>query len=629
MRCLRKDPERRFQNMADVKVALAELRDESDSATQTAPQAGLALRIKRRRLAILLILPLVIAVAWVLWRRIGGEVQSPVVTQLTTYAGSEGSPSFSPDGSQVAFAWNGEKEDNSDIYVKIVGEANALRLTTNPGADARPAWSPDGRRIAFMRFAPGDAGGIYLISPLGGAEQKLVNFVGAGQMSWSPDGKFLAIDRGSTSRQETGPAIGATRASALVLLPLGGGEPRPISTPPAPGWDWCPAFSPDGRQLAYARCSGSSMCDLYIQELGPDCAPRGDRRRITRQEMFINGLAWSPDGKSLIFGASVGHGVVTYLWRVDAKGTSPPARIELAGRRVAEPAIAPAGNRMAFARRQGNQDIWRYTLGGVAEPFLTSSLIEWHPRFSTDGKKVVFSSDRGGETFEIWVANADGSNPVPVTDRVGRYVGSPDWSPDGRWIAFDCQTKEGNWNIWVVETSGAGLRRVTSGPSDEHIPTWSRDGRSIYFDSNRTGRYEIWRVAFAGGQPEQITANGGHTAFESFDGKTLYYTKDTQAAPSPIFEMRLAGKQERQVVDHVSFRAFAVVEDGIYYIGRREDDRRYPLRFHPFSASRDREITRLENVSNYSLTVSPDRKGFLFTKSVTTGTDLMLVENFR
>jgi Tol biopolymer transport system component len=465
-----------------------------------------------------------------------------------------------------------------------------------------------------MRFGQGENRGIYLISPLGGTEQKLASFVGYGQMSWSPDGKFLAVARG------------ANRDSALVLVPIGGGEAPRLPIPAAPGWDWCPAFSPDGLKLAYARCSGSSMCDVYVQELSTDRAPQGERRRITRQDIFINGLAWSEDGKSLIFGASVGHGVTTYLWRVDAKGTNPPVRIELAGRRVSGPAVAVAGHRLAFTRLQGNADIWRYASGGVAEPFLTSSLIEWHPRFSPDGKKVVFSSDRGGDTFEIWVANADGSNPVPVTNQVGRYMGSPDWSPDGRWIAFDCQSKEGPWKVWVVEATGIGLRRLTSDPSDEVIPIWSRDGKSVYFRSNRSGRDETWRIAFTGGPPEQITTNGGHTAVESVDGKVLYYTK---GEPSPIFEMPLANKRERQIIDYVFARAFAVVEDGIYYIGRRGDDRRHPLLFHQFATGRVKEITRLESVQNYGLTVSPDQRTFLFTKSVATGSDIMLVENFR
>src|SRR5262249_55160390 len=74
---------------------------------------------------------------------------------LTSYPGIEMQPSFSPDGNQVAFAWNGEKQDNFDIYVKLIGAGGNLRLTTHPADDYSPAWSPDGRSIAFLRKLPG------------------------------------------------------------------------------------------------------------------------------------------------------------------------------------------------------------------------------------------------------------------------------------------------------------------------------------------------------------------------------------------------------------------------------------------------------------------------------------------
>src|ERR1700682_6428111 len=94
---------------------------------------------------------------------------------------------------QVAISWDGEKGNNVDIYVKLVGETNALRLTTDPATDRYPAWSPDGKRIAVERSGPKGPIGIYTISALGGSEQKLTDFPADGQMSWSSDGKWLAV----------------------------------------------------------------------------------------------------------------------------------------------------------------------------------------------------------------------------------------------------------------------------------------------------------------------------------------------------------------------------------------------------------------------------------------------------
>ena len=110
---------------------------------------------------------------------------------LTSLTGWEFFPTFSPDGEQVAFSWNGTKQDNWDVYVTLVGSSDVRRLTSDLGEDARPTWSPDGRQIAFVRQRADDST-IHLVSPLGGAERRLGDFRGADSLDWSPDGKWLA-----------------------------------------------------------------------------------------------------------------------------------------------------------------------------------------------------------------------------------------------------------------------------------------------------------------------------------------------------------------------------------------------------------------------------------------------------
>ena len=619
LRCLRKDPEWRWQNMADLRVALRELHQQTGSRLAEATVAPAKGR-RRWRLAALVVLPLVLAGGWLLWKRGGFELPPPRVVQLTSYPGSEQYPCFSPDGNQVAFTWGGEKGDNRDIYVKLVGETNALRLTTDPARDQYPAWSPDGKRIAFQRSAPGRATSIYLVSALGGAEQKLTDFQATGQMSWSPDGNWLAVARDPSSP-------GATVESAgIFLVPVEGGDPRRISNPKAPGYDIHPSISPDGRLLAYAACAATFSCDVYVQQLGSGYAPQGSPRRITHQGLNPAGLAWSHDGESLVYSGSLGGARLLYLWKVGIRGEQPPQRLDLAGAHASYPSIAPAGNRLAFSRELRNYDIWRYRPGGAPEPLITSSLDELWPAFSPDGTRIAFGSNRSGDAFEIWVANADGSNPVQLTNRLGRHQAQPLWSPDGRWIAFESQRWDGYMEVYVIDATGGRPRRLISESSDEGMPSWSRDGKWIYFSSNRTGRFEIWRIAFGGGQAEQLTQNGGYAAFESNDGKTLFYVRSSN---SPLFAIPLGGGPERQILDYVSWQSFVVVEDGVYYIGRRGNDQQYPLQFFQFSAGTSRLLTKIDGTLNIRLTVSPDRKTFLLPKSVTSGSDLMLIENFR
>ena len=123
-----------------------------------------------------------------------------------------------------------------------------------------------------------------------------------------------------------------------------------------------------------------------------------------------------------------------------------------------------------------------------------------------------------------------------------------------------------------------------------------------------------------------MTENGGDTAFESADGGTLFYTKTLS---SPLFARSLGGGPERQVLDHVALRSYAVFEDGIYFVGPREADGQYAIRFFDFSTGDARPLARFGGTLQQGLAVSPDRKTILFSKSVSAGADLMMIEGFR
>jgi serine/threonine protein kinase len=200
-RCLRKDPNRRFQTMADLKVALAELEEESGKLESQSQSIG-----RQRRLRLVWLIALVLLIASAMWyaKRSGGRELTPTVVPLTSYAGFEGQPAFSPDGKQVAFSWYGEKQDNLDIYVKLIGSPTPLRLTHDPSADFSPAWSPDGGSIVFLRALSTGASApaaLILIPAIGGPERKITEIragVGFGvdqgaKPDWSPDGSCVAV----------------------------------------------------------------------------------------------------------------------------------------------------------------------------------------------------------------------------------------------------------------------------------------------------------------------------------------------------------------------------------------------------------------------------------------------------
>ena len=197
-RCLRKDPDRRYQNMVDLKIALEDLKQEYDSGTlEPLPRQSSVVKTGRRAtLAVLAVLAVVAVLAIVLsgLRNIGSKSYAePRLVPLTTYNGIEAFPSFSPDGNQIAFSWNGENQDNFDIYVKLVDSPSILRLTRNSASNFAPAWSPDGRSIAFIR-GRGEESALMTVPAIGGPERVILEPAGWSRPAWSPDGKWLCTE---------------------------------------------------------------------------------------------------------------------------------------------------------------------------------------------------------------------------------------------------------------------------------------------------------------------------------------------------------------------------------------------------------------------------------------------------
>ena len=137
--------------------------------------------------------------------------------------------------------------------------------------------------------------------------------------------------------------------------------------------------------------------------------------------------------------------------------------------------------------------------------------------------EIAFESTRSG-TYEIWACQSDGSRLMQLTNFSPSEAGTPRWSPDGQQIIFD-GFPDGKADIYVVDSQGGAPRKLTKEPSNENVPSWSRDGRWIYFASDRTGGWEVWKMPSTGGRALQVTHHGGFAAFESPDGKFLYYAK--------------------------------------------------------------------------------------------------------
>jgi Tol biopolymer transport system component/DNA-binding winged helix-turn-helix (wHTH) protein len=550
---------------------------------------------------------------------------------LTAWPGYQQNPSLSPDGNQVAFSWDGAGSENYDIYVKLVGPGEPIRLTTDPAVDDHPVWSPDGRSIAFLRFRSESQADIFVIPALGGAERKVAvarmlrrgtAFLGTRNLAWTPDGKWLAFG-GSVSDNE---------APGIWLVSATGGEQRRLTTLSPPDLcEWAPAFTADGRYLAFIRERTLSTALVFVLPLS-QLAPLGPPQRVSPEPANVLSIAWKPDGSGLLV-SSAGHFGLSRTYSVPFRPGRPLAASDLKPLPFGERArgITIAGNgRVVYAAQFRDANIWRIGLGSQGQPstpIAASTLDELTPDYSPDGNRLVFASTRSG-VEELWLAHADGSNPKQITFTGGAQCSNPRWSRDGRLILFNSR-REGSSDLYLLDPETSELRRLTNHPAEEVEPNWSRDGRTIYFTSNRTGRDEIWRMPGVGGEAVQVTSRGGEAAIESPDGRYLYYAKNN-TSPSTIWRVPVSGGEEERVVDGLSHPLnFVVGARGVYFLAVGNRRNQTSLDSYDYATGKRSKLVSVGKPFWWGMALSPDETSLLYSVVDNAGSNLMLVDNFR
>jgi Tol biopolymer transport system component len=621
-RCLEKEPSQRFQSTADLAFALRAL----SSGVTTAVQAAAAPPAPRRNW-----IPYAAAAAAAFLLG-GGAVwflrPAPPIplyrfTPLTSFTGVETEPALSADGKQLAFAWRGEPPDRQGIYVKLVsGGAQPLRISPAGKASAYPAWSPDGTRVAYVRAAAGDTE--ILVAPaLGGPERRIAHYTGgASSISWSPDGHWIAAT--------VGEAGGG--AHSLQLVSVETGELHRLTRAPAGTRDISPRFSPDGAAVAFLRNLATFSAVPLRIAIRADGSPAGEPRQIGSRHWYSYSLDWFPGGKSLLL--PVIAGATAQYWKVPIDGGNPtrlPLEFPCDTTQTSTSAVSLRGARLATVVYGSAQDIGRLEWNAAARrfqpaEFYDSSHTDEEAQVSPDGQWVAFTSTRSGAR-EIWRARRDGSQALLLASLPGQRIGSPRWSFDGQWITFDAN-HEGSTQIYVVSAEGGQARQVTNGAGNHVRPSFSSDGKWIYFgDDTNNG---ILRIPFAGGAAQPVTHNG-FEAFESPDGRWLYYAESGTA--DGIFRVPTGGGAEQLIFRDPRAAAWALAGNHLYVGMAAGADSAYILRIDPESGRKE-EVYRFPPEAlrfGYatSLSVSRDERTIYHCGNKRTEADILLVDNFR
>ena len=502
--------------------------------------------------------------------------------RLTSNAAADLSPSWSPNGTKIAFA-------RADvIYVMEANGTNVKKLTESSLVSSDPEWSPDGKRIVFSAIADGTDRDIYVLDTADG----IANDITEGSASddfepaWSPDGSRILFTSG----------INATNSGIFIMNANGGDRSLLVSDGSNRQADW----SPDGKKIVF---SGNLSRNFDIYTINADGSNMTKLTSGSSNEYYPS---WSPDGKKIVFNGNIGtrneqihimdsdgsnlkrltrslendvspdirplktpvkeklpilreNGMIAFvsernatsdeIYVMLADGTNMTQLTSITAVSDSFPKWSPVGDKVAFISTQvGYEEIIvvdsngtnRVSLAKSTSPF---SGLGWSP----DGKQLVFSKGDSNHKW-IFVMNSDGSSARRLTTTPSLDT-DPSWSPDGEKIAFSRDLGFGNVEIYVIDKDGSDEKKLTNLPGRDYYPRWSPEGDQIAFVTDRDGNDEVYVMNSDGRRVRNLSNNNATDHYPSWspDGMKIIFVSDRLQDGQDIHMMDMDGRNAKRL----------------------------------------------------------------------------------
>jgi Tol biopolymer transport system component len=488
-RALEKDRELRYQTAHDLRAELTRLQRTLESTGSGYRKHEIAttsqsrnITVRRIGVALVCLLAIAAIVIYAVLRRQRNEPATahvnPNFTQLTDQLGPEIYPGLSPDGKVLVYA--GHASGNWDIYWQRIGTHNPRNLTENsPAEDTQPAFSPDGEHIVFRSDREG--GGIFIMGATGESVRRLTN-VGFNP-AWSPSGQEIAF---STDKFDD-PNIRRPGNSAIWIVNATTGEQRQL-TDAKKGDAVQPQWSPSGARIAYWGTHKGGQRDIWTIP-----AQGGDAVQVTDDADFDWNPVWSTDGKYIYFSSDRGGSM--NLWRIPideqtGRATGPPEPFTTPSPFGQQIAFSRDGRRAVYVNQVSSTNIQTVAFNPYKETTTAAPIAITQgfkhangPDLSPDGEWFVYSS-LGEKQEDIYLVRMDGAeSPRKLTDDAYKDR-NPRWSPDGKRISF-YSDRSGAYEAWTISPDGSGLTQLTFTGGGLAYPFWSPDGARLGYNRNR------------------------------------------------------------------------------------------------------------------------------------------------